>query len=57
MNTLSVAILIIDDHEMILRGMAATLTEEIPGSEVAFARSAAEALAASATGRRHCNGP
>ncbi|MBS1829701.1 MAG: response regulator transcription factor [Acidobacteria bacterium] len=38
------SILVIDDHDMILRGAAATLHEEIPGAQVVVARTASEAL-------------
>ncbi|MFN7934950.1 MAG: response regulator transcription factor [Bryobacteraceae bacterium] len=44
MTTFSTSILVIDDHDMILRGAAAALHEEIPGAQVVIARTAAEAL-------------
>lgn len=43
-------VLLIDDHEMILRGAAASLQASIPGVEVVLATVAAEALAAAASG-------
>lgn len=51
MDNLTISILLIDDHDMILRGASATLHDEIPGAEVVIARTAAEALSAAASGR------
>jgi len=51
MDSTKVRILLIDDHEMILRGASDTLREQIPRAEVAVARTAAAALEQAGSGQ------